>query len=89
MKTKVSLLENSFSKDYRGGAFDNEMKNVAKNCSGCLYGSYPEISISARFLLATLERAKLFTQKNRHEIAILDSEKLEQIANKFRSVKYG
>lgn len=29
-------------------------------CDGCMYGSYPEMTISMRFLSATLDRVKLF-----------------------------
>ncbi|MBF0146476.1 MAG: radical SAM protein [Magnetococcales bacterium] len=33
---------------------------VTSRCSGCMYGSFPEISISARFFTPMLRRARLF-----------------------------
>lgn len=85
MKSRVSLLEPRFSRDYKRGTYQEEITEIAKDCSGCLYGSYPEITISARFLKATLERAKLFMDNNQHEITDLPFEALETIASKFRS----
>jgi len=37
-----------------------EAQAIAASCSGCMYGSFPEITISARFLRPMLERAALF-----------------------------
>jgi MoaA/NifB/PqqE/SkfB family radical SAM enzyme len=39
-----------------------EAHSVAQACTGCMYGSFPEITISARFARPMLERARLFLQ---------------------------
>ena len=43
-----------------GCEFRKEVLKVTKACSGCMYGSYPEISISMRFMMAKLQRIRNF-----------------------------
>ena len=49
-----------FPKIYYEKTFRKEVLKVTKACSGCMYGSYPEISISMRFMMAKLQRIKNF-----------------------------
>jgi MoaA/NifB/PqqE/SkfB family radical SAM enzyme len=35
-------------------------KSITKACEGCMYGSYPEMTIAMRFWAATIDRIKLF-----------------------------
>ena len=39
-------------------AFRQEVLKVTKPCSGCMYGSFPEMTISMRYLKAKMERIK-------------------------------
>jgi MoaA/NifB/PqqE/SkfB family radical SAM enzyme len=45
---------------YRSSILREEVEGFTRNCSGCMYGSFPEITISARFLAPMLRRARLF-----------------------------
>lgn len=45
---------------YRDREMWPEARQVAAACSGCMYGSFPEISISARYFRPMLQRASLF-----------------------------
>jgi hypothetical protein len=47
-----------------------------------LYGSYPEITISARFAKAALERTTLFLAESRAEVRNLSPEELTKLARK-------
>lgn len=49
-----------FPKLYRDQAFRSEVRAVTSSCSGCMYGSYPEMTISMRYWAAKWERTKLF-----------------------------
>jgi len=49
-----------FPKVYLDAAFREEVHDVVSKCDGCMYGSYPEITISMRFLAAKLQRTKTF-----------------------------
>ena len=52
--------DDAFPRTYREKAFRERVRKVVGGCSGCMYGSYPEMTISMRFLAAKWERVKLF-----------------------------
>ena len=58
--THVRVYDKSFPQVYRSKVFRDEVLKVTKPCSGCMYGSYPEMTISMRYLAAKWERVKLF-----------------------------
>jgi len=45
---------------YRDAAFRRSVGEVVGACEGCMYGSYPEMTISMRFLAAKLQRVMTF-----------------------------
>ncbi len=45
---------------YRSQRFRDEVLKVTKPCSGCMYGSFPEMTISMRYLKAKMERIRTF-----------------------------
>lgn len=49
-----------FPEWYRNKEMFPEARSIASACSGCMYGSYPEITISARYFRPMVERAALF-----------------------------
>jgi MoaA/NifB/PqqE/SkfB family radical SAM enzyme len=49
-----------FPEIYRSRTFRDEVLKITKACPGCMYGSYPEMTISMRYLKAKFERMKLF-----------------------------
>jgi len=49
-----------FPKLYHDQILRDETKLVTESCDGCMYGSYPEMTIAMRFLRATLQRTKNF-----------------------------
>ncbi len=49
-----------FPEIYRSRVFRDEVLKITKACPGCMYGSYPEMTISMRYLKAKFERMKLF-----------------------------
>ena len=52
-----------FPKIYRDMAFREEVRQVTSACQGCMYGSYPEMTIAMRFLAAKLQRVQTFLTK--------------------------
>ena len=54
-----------FPRWYREGAIHREVHPITKRCPGCMYGSFPEISITAHYPLTTLERAGVFFRRSR------------------------
>lgn len=49
-----------FPSQYKERVMFPETRSIAAKCTGCMYGSFPEISISARFYRPMIERALLF-----------------------------
>jgi MoaA/NifB/PqqE/SkfB family radical SAM enzyme len=83
MEEIVDVGSENFPADFKNRKYDKAIGRIASACSGCLYGSYPEISISARYSKASLERFKLFVKEDRNEIQVLDSSEIQKIAKKF------
>ncbi|HEY6966687.1 MAG TPA: radical SAM protein [Burkholderiales bacterium] len=49
-----------FPSVYRDAAFRASVHDVVAPCEGCMYGSYPEMTISMRYLAAKLQRVRTF-----------------------------
>lgn len=50
----------NFPEIYRSKAWRKEVFEVTSACGGCMYGSYPEMTISMRYLSAKLQRMRTF-----------------------------
>jgi MoaA/NifB/PqqE/SkfB family radical SAM enzyme len=60
LKNSYPTFDRDFPKKYRENDFRNEVHQVTSACDGCMYGSYPEISISMRYMAAKIQRTKTF-----------------------------
>ena len=60
LSTRFSCLDPKFPEIYWQDHFRRAAREVTSACSGCMYGSYPEMTIAMRYLKAKLERIKLF-----------------------------
>lgn len=58
--SRIHCYDKNFPEIYRSKVFRDEVLKVTKPCSGCMYGSYPEMTIAMRYLAAKWERIKLF-----------------------------
>ena len=58
--SNISTFQADFPAIYHGTAFRQEVLKVTKPCSGCMYGSFPEMTISMRYLKPKLDRIKTF-----------------------------
>ena len=64
---------------YFSGKIQEIVYPITKDCGGCMYGSYPEISITARYLTPFLQRLKYFNYSP-PKIKKLTTEELQKIA---------
>lgn len=85
MQSVVSVGADDFAVNYSRGDYQKEISGLARSCNGCLYGSYPEITISARFLRAAVERIKLFKIERENFLIHKSPEELTQLAKKISS----
>lgn len=56
----VPAYAKEFPKVYRSKALRQDIFRITSSCVGCMYGSYPEMTIAMRFLAAKLQRVKTF-----------------------------
>lgn len=66
LETRVPTFHDSFVEAYQNRTMFKEARSIAAQCSGCMYGSFPEITISSRFLRPMLDRARLFATDGFH-----------------------
>ncbi len=82
LEQNVDVASSDFVPSFQAREFSSAMRTITSQCTGCLYGSYPEISISARFMAAALERVGLFTKENQNQIKLLSPGELQDVASK-------
>lgn len=52
--------QDNFPAIYRNKKWREEVSEITRKCDGCMYGSYPEMTISMRFMAAKLQRVQTF-----------------------------
>jgi MoaA/NifB/PqqE/SkfB family radical SAM enzyme len=77
--------DSNFPQIYRSKAWRNEVAQVTRACDGCMYGSYPEMTISMRYMAAKLQRVKTFLTSPPEKNWPLTYEQLLELAQKIRS----
>lgn len=60
IQSPIYTFAPDFPEQYFGRALRDEAREIASKCDGCMYGSYPEMTIAMRYLMATLQRTKTF-----------------------------
>jgi len=87
--SKIKVYDPDFPKIYKSKTFRKNNYNIVKSCEGCMYGSYPEMTIAMRFFMAKIQRLKIFfskpTDKSKWPI---DSEEIKLIIEEINLNKY-
>ncbi|WP_170529393.1 radical SAM protein [Ruegeria arenilitoris] len=84
---KYPAYDPHFPKTYRESAFRKEVHNVVSKCDGCMYGSYPEITISMRYMAAKLQRVQTFLTSPPEKNWPVTYEELLEKAERIRNEK--
>jgi MoaA/NifB/PqqE/SkfB family radical SAM enzyme len=77
--------DSGFPDLYKRKAFRAEVEQVTRPCDGCMYGSYPEMSIAMRFMAAKLQRVRTFITAPPEKNWPLSYEDLLALAERIRS----
>ena len=85
MSYSVPTYSSDFPKVYEDSVFRNNVLKITKPCSGCMYGSYPEMSISMRFMAAKIQRVKTFLTSPPEKKWPLTYEEILAAAERIRS----
>ncbi len=81
----VSTYSPDFPRIYRDAMFRGEVLKKTAPCPGCMYGSYPEITISMRYLAAKFQRVRTFFTAPPKKNWPVSYEQLLTIADRIRS----
>ena len=73
------VYHKDFPKWYRGGKIHREVYSFTRNCAGCMYGSYPEITTTARYFNPLIKRFFYFN-KETPRLKKLTAEEMTEIA---------
>lgn len=85
---RMPVYAEDFPKRYQNQEMFPEVKKITNRCSGCMYGSFPEISISARYFRPMLQRAKLFLiSDTSRQLKKLSTSEIIELAQKFNPRK--
>jgi MoaA/NifB/PqqE/SkfB family radical SAM enzyme len=77
--TSYKTYDPNFPNIFFGGEIHKKSYEITYNCSGCMYGSYPEITISNRYFKTLIERFMHFNIKPPKLIKYTENE-MKQIA---------
>ncbi|MDC0253269.1 radical SAM protein [Bacteriovoracales bacterium] len=96
MKKNFPVYHDDFPEWYFNKMVHKEVEKYTLNCDGCMYGSYPEISITARYFKPFWERFFFFNKKAKSLLKPLSVGQMVNIAteiyeknNEERIKKYG
>jgi MoaA/NifB/PqqE/SkfB family radical SAM enzyme len=84
LKEKVYVYDDNFPEVYKSAALRASVREITTKCPGCNFGSYPEMTLSARSYSTLVERLKL-QQKTKKKGLIPLTE--EEMLNIWREVK--
>ena len=56
----IPAYDDNFPQIYKSKTLKNLIFEKTSKCEGCMYGSYPEMTIAMRYLQAKLQRIKTF-----------------------------
>ncbi len=87
MRTQYKTYDSSFPKSYHDSQFRKEVFSITSACQGCMYGSYPEMTISMRFMKAKLQRIKTFITSPPEKPWPMSYDDMTKAAEKIRSKK--
>ena len=75
----VNCSSDDFPQVYRSMNFQKQVIGIVRDCEGCMYGSYPEVTISMRFWEVALRRAILFGLSRNQSKGTLSKDSPEEL----------
>lgn len=76
----IHAFRADFPDRYRSGDLHRAVFGFTRNCAGCMYGSYPEITISARYLRPLIDRLWFFTGRRANRLVRVGEDEVLAIA---------
>ncbi len=80
LRTSYPVYHPEFPKWFFSGRIHQEIGEYTRNCPGCMYGSYPEITISTRYLRPFLERFWFFHTQTHNRLQPMQEKDMLELA---------
>jgi len=74
------VFDPGFPDLYRSGSLHRQVYEYTRHCDGCMYGSYPEITITARFVKPMVARFRFFNLETEGLLKKLSEAEMLEIA---------
>lgn len=84
LNRKIYVYDDDFARIYKTSEFKNEVKKVTARCTGCNFGSYPEMTLTSRHIGTFFERVKLELRGGKLNHKAYSDEELFEIIDKIR-----
>lgn len=75
------IYDPDFPERYWSGEIHREIYSYTRLCNGCMYGSYPEISVTARYFVPQMKRLLFFNTKTKSILKKVSSDEMKELAN--------
>lgn len=75
------IYDHDFPKRYWSGEIHREIYSYTRLCNGCMYGSYPEISVTARCFVPQMRRFLFFNTKTKSILKKMSLDEMKELAN--------
>ena len=80
---RYPVYDEKFPEWYASTILRSQARKITSRCSGCMYGSFPEISVSARYFVPMFRRAKLFlTNSVQRRLNPITAEEMTELAQR-------
>lgn len=80
MDKSYPVFSEDFPTRFRSGEIHEEIFKYTSQCAGCMYGSYPEITLTARFLKPLIHRFKLFNTEEGNTLKRIGKSEMMELA---------
>lgn len=84
IKSNIKVYDDKFPLIFKSKKFKREVKNITGQCEGCNFGSFPEMTLSARSFATVRERLFLQFKAKNHGIKPISEEKIFRIVKEIR-----
>lgn len=85
LNDKIYVYDEKFPEIYKSKTFYNKVKNIVQNCPGCNFGSFPEMTLSARSFSTIKERIFLQFKAGKNKFKPLEENEIFEIIEKIKS----
>ena len=84
MNSDISAAAPDFPERFNADATRDEARGIAAQCGGCLYGSFPEMTITARWFRPLMQRALFFNTRRPGGLARMSPAEMHALAGSIR-----